>query len=69
MHGPTKGITALDTNKLIALERTGGQARQRTIGSTGRQQDGICGVSPWLELRKVNTCFKSALKNSLALRM
>jgi RHS repeat-associated protein len=28
MLGPTKGITALDTNKLIALERTGGQALQ-----------------------------------------
>ena len=33
MMGPTKGITALDTNRLIALEMKGGQALE---GLTGR---------------------------------
>jgi predicted nucleic acid-binding protein len=55
MHGPTKGITALDTNKLIALERTGGQARQGLSGRLVVSKTAFAELVRGSNFEKVNT--------------
>jgi predicted nucleic acid-binding protein len=55
MLGPTKGITALDTNKLIALERTGGQARQGLSGRLVVSKTAFAELIRGSNFEKVNT--------------